>query len=144
MISLVAHLEQDVKESMLEALQEAEKDAKATPFFKDSEWGLGRPGPHLRDSIFFNQTSFNKGELVADRPYAKFVEAGTLPHAIVGRSGNFLRFEWRGEMVMFRYVNHPGTEARPFMAHAADTGERVLRMALNSAVNASVARSNSK
>jgi len=48
--------------------------------------------------------------------YAIFVEKGTKPHVIVGNP--ILSFIWKGKRAFFRSVNHPGTEAQPFVEPA--------------------------
>lgn len=51
--------------------------------------------------------------------YAAYVNDGTRPHIIRPRnSGGVLRFRMGGRTVYARYVNHPGTEARPFLDRA--------------------------
>lgn len=64
--------------------------------------------------------------------YGQYVEYGTKPHMIVGNP--FLHFQWKGEWVNFRYVNHPGTKAQPFMHLAYYKAERVLQREMEIAV----------
>jgi len=62
-------------------------------------------------------------DLITDRiaridslaPYSYFVHEGTAPHIIRARQGKALRFEIDGTVFYRRSVNHPGTEAQPFM-----------------------------
>jgi hypothetical protein len=56
--------------------------------------------------------------------YASFVENGTEPHMIVGNPT--LTFRWKGVLVHFRYVNHPGSKAYPFAGPAMQKAERVI------------------
>lgn len=56
--------------------------------------------------------------------HSSYLEEGTPPHLIPGNP--FLAFEWRGERVFFRYVNHPGTRPMPFMGPALQKAERVI------------------
>lgn len=63
-------------------------------------------------------------KIVAAAPHASFVEYDTKPHLIAGSP--FLTFEWQGELVHFRYVNHPGTTGQPFMHLAYYKCERVM------------------
>lgn len=59
------------------------------------------------------------GELINDVEYAAMVHDGTRPHRIdPRRSGGVLRFNIGGRVVYARYVNHPGTDPRPFMSQA--------------------------
>ena len=54
-----------------------------------------------------------------DVSYAPFVHDGTRPHRITPRNaGGVLRFRMGGRIVYARYVNHPGTRARPFLDRA--------------------------
>lgn len=51
--------------------------------------------------------------------YAGYVHDGTRPHRINPRNANgVLRFRMGGRIVYARYVNHPGTQARPFLDRA--------------------------
>lgn len=59
--------------------------------------------------------------MIARAHYARFVEDGTRPHVIRPRTAKALRFTVGGQVVFARYVNHPGTRARPFMRNAAAT-----------------------
>ena len=55
-----------------------------------------------------------------DVSYAPFVHDGTRPHRIprAGSANPVLRFRMGGRIVYARYVNHPGTRARPFLDRA--------------------------
>lgn len=55
--------------------------------------------------------------------HALFVEGGTVPHAIVPRRRQFLRFEQGGRIRFAKRVWHPGTKAARFMQTARDAGE---------------------
>ncbi|EQD42396.1 hypothetical protein B1A_15938, partial [mine drainage metagenome] len=48
-------------------------------------------------------------------PYARPLEYGSRPHIIEAVRARFLRFEWHGDIVFFRYVHHPGNRAYGFM-----------------------------
>jgi hypothetical protein len=56
----------------------------------------------------------------SDVSYAKMVHDGTRPHRIPrsGLADPVLRFRMGGRIVYARYVNHPGTRARPFLDKA--------------------------
>lgn len=64
------------------------------------------------------------GVIRASAKHAGFVEYDTPPHLIPGNP--FLAFEWKGEQVFFRYVNHRGTKAQPFMHLGYYKCERVI------------------
>lgn len=54
-------------------------------------------------------------EATVDTDYAQFVSEGTAPHKITARRpGGALRFQWRGQTVIVRSVNHPGTQPNPW------------------------------
>lgn len=54
----------------------------------------------------------------SDVEYAPYVNDGTRPHRINARAGGVLRFNVGGRTVYARYVNHPGTRAKPFLDRA--------------------------
>lgn len=60
-----------------------------------------------------------KATIVFDVDYAEMVHNGTRPHRISPkRPGGVLRFRMGGRVVYAKYVNHPGTKARPFLDRA--------------------------
>lgn len=66
-------------------------------------------------------------EIVALESYASYVEGGTRAHVIEARRVSMLRFtNQSGETVFRARVNHPGTQAAPFMSFAYFKAERVL------------------
>lgn len=66
------------------------------------------------------QTGFNvTGSVTSRANYSVFVHNGTDPHIIRPRNARALRFTSGGQVVFARYVNHPGTRARPFLWNAA-------------------------
>lgn len=108
------------KQLLGEATRTAQEFARVTPLFKD------RTGA-LRASIRRQTISTWHHRLVAGgrpAPYGVFVHEGTAPHMIVGNPT--LTFVWKGVLVHFRYVNHPGTKPRPFMRAARDFTETML------------------
>lgn len=127
-------LHNDTKEAMQHAVEEAERHAKTTALFQD------RTGV-LRSQIVSWHTD-TTGEVAANASYARWVESGTQPHLIVGNP--FLRFEWRGEWVSFRAVNHPGTQPRPFMQRAGEWGEAVLFDGLSAFTQDAIRKFNSR
>lgn len=50
--------------------------------------------------------------------YALAVHDGTKPHVIRPKRRKALKFKYRGRTVIVRKVNHPGTEARPWLRQA--------------------------
>jgi HK97 gp10 family phage protein len=81
---------------------------------------------NLRGSLQMKITK--KGDLVigsvtTNVNYARFVHDGTGPHKIYPRKrGGVLAFPVprSGRIVFARYVNHPGTRARPFLRRAIE------------------------
>ncbi len=68
-----------------------------------------------------------EGEIVADAPYASFVEEGTRAHVIVPRRGQWLAWERpQGNWHFARQVNHPGSKPYPFMGIAYLKCEAVI------------------
>lgn len=60
-------------------------------------------------------------DVVADAPYAKFVEDGTRAHPIRATRAKALRFRGRdGRYVFRRSVRHPGTKPRYFLKGALE------------------------
>ena len=67
-------------------------------------------------------------ELEVDTDYAEYVRSGTRPHRITARNAEALRFDWRGDTVFFRSVNHPGTQPnRWFDDTVRDMGRIISR-----------------
>ena len=60
--------------------------------------------------------------------YRWFVEGGTRPHEIEARTAKALYFYFAkmGGWVFFKRVQHPGTEANPFITRALDTTAGLL------------------
>ena len=44
-------------------------------------------------------------------PYVDLLETGTAPHVITPKNASALAFNWNGQDVFFKRVNHPGTQA---------------------------------
>lgn len=83
-------------------------------------------------------------------PYAEYIEYGTRPHRIrarnkrvlAARQGGFSKNGIRyGIYTIFgTEVQHPGTAARPFVAPAAEYGERQLMKYLEAALDKALAK----
>lgn len=76
----------------------------------------------LRASIQYeirNRALGVTGRLFSNVSYADMVHDGTRPHIIrPRRPGGVLRFTVDGQVVYARFVRHPGTRGRPFLADA--------------------------
>lgn len=117
------------RQALVQTANFAAEHARATPLFKN------RTGA-LRASIKRIDVSDWKQKVVAGgkpAPYGLFVHNGTRPHLIVGNPT--LTFVWKGVRVHFRYVNHPGTQARPFMQIARDQAENVAGRFVQAGIN---------
>jgi hypothetical protein len=68
-------------------------------------------------------------EAKVDTDYAQYVSGGTRPHKITARNKSALRFTWKGQTVIVRSVNHPGTQANPWFTDSVkrlpDTMQRI-------------------
>ncbi|HSY22318.1 MAG TPA: hypothetical protein VK841_09400 [Polyangiaceae bacterium] len=89
------------------------------------------PGTGLTSRIFAKMTARTgdsaEAEIIADKPYAAYVENGTRPHVIEAKRAQALRWEDSGGGVHFaKRVNHPGTTPRPFMGPAYIHTEQIL------------------
>lgn len=71
---------------------------------------------HLRRSIG-RRVSYTEGEVhTSNVKYAIYVEKGTKPHVIRPRRKKYLY--WEGASHPVKKVNHPGTEAKPYLIPA--------------------------
>jgi len=88
----------------------------------------GLIGPRRLQSDFGRYLEGGAGVNVAStnaRGYAQYVTSGTRPHVILPKGGKrgkkALRFVIAGKTVFARRVNHPGTEANPYLTrHLAE------------------------
>lgn len=105
--------------AMLRTVEVASTYAKQSPLYRSHTYTL-------RSSIKglvvggFGGVGAPTGRVIANAPYAKFVEEGTRPHLILPRRAKVLRFVQNGVVRFARGVFHPGTEPRPFMKDAAE------------------------
>jgi len=67
----------------------------------------------LRGSINFQVTP--KGITISMVDYALYVEFGTLPHKIRPKNKKALKFKMGDKTVITKEVDHPGTDAQPFI-----------------------------
>jgi len=145
-VSLELHLE-DQKDSafgaigtgfrkvVLDACEAGAEEARATHKYKDrSAQGLTAS----TKGYLTGWTAYSAdGELVADKPYASFVNKGTKPHRIEARRRKSLRWEGEeGEVHFAKSVNHPGTKPDGFM----DRGEAKAKQVLEAGAEALVER----
>lgn len=61
-----------------------------------------------------------EGRVIAIPKYAIYVHNGTIPHIIVPKRHEYLKFTWKktGMRVFSKMVKHPGTVANDFMLRA--------------------------
>lgn len=114
------NLDRAMAEAMLDAGNMVAAEARATHGFTDRTGALSR-SIHAESS----GGSFLDGTLdvavVADTPYAKFVEEGTRAHVIEPRRAKALRWIGRnGRAVFARRVRHPGTKPYLFLVGALE------------------------
>lgn len=69
----------------------------------------------------------------SDLDYAAAVEYGTDPHPITPDDADALRFEINGTVVYTKHVEHPGTEAQPYLRPALDAAGNDLGTVANDA-----------
>lgn len=75
----------------------------------------------LRASIRIKRTLTFRGPSAivgTDVEYAPHVEYGTQPHVIRPVHRKALRFKVGNRVVFAKFVNHPGTKAKPFLSRA--------------------------
>ena len=159
-------LRQGTKRALQRAIARGVAEAKArVPVSQNPK------GTHLRDEIYGRLTGevpggipAYEGEIVADKPYAKFVEGGTREHVVRPRSGKWSEkaltkagfrpsqgrsnlLAWQGpggEWHFAREVTIPAIPAHPFMGPAYLAAERSLEAELELAVQAAIDSFNSK
>lgn len=99
--------------------QEAKRLAPTSPHGHD-----GLPSGHLRSSIGWDLGRDSEGlyaDIRTDADEALYVEFGTRPHSIDVRSASVLT---NGSQFFGRHVDHPGTDAQPFLRPALDAALR--------------------
>lgn len=75
----------------------------------------GRMANSLKMTMRVRRT-FVAGRITASPKYTTYVELGTRAHVIRPKRKKALRFvSRRGQVVIVKKVNHPGTRPRPFM-----------------------------
>lgn len=84
------------------------------------------PG-HMKENvrpIFQGSVANPLGIVMVDHPAASFVLHGTPDHEIVAKGGA-LKFKWKGKLVFFKRVHHPGTKPNNFLLRALEAS-RIL------------------
>lgn len=135
LLELGASLRNAAHQALAASVHAAGESARTSKLFADG------PEQSLRKSIV-EEVGGLEGKLSATAKHARFVEAGTRPHAIEGRRGGVLRFVVAGEVFFRRRVQHPGTAERPFMREAAQIGQQTLDYGLDYFTDQAIARFN--
>lgn len=130
--TLGAALYNNAHQALLTSVQVAEDSATSTTLYNDRSGYLRQ---HTKGFVFGL-----RGRLIADAGWAGYIENGTRPHTIEARGGGALAFQVNGEQRFARRVNHPGTEARPFMEVARNLGEQTLDYGIDLMVGQAIER----
>lgn len=77
----------------------------------------------LSKSIFYDKIRDLVHAIKIKAIYWRYVQFKTRPHVIRAKNVKALRFKWKGGFVFFKKINHPGTEANPFLDRAIDKVE---------------------
>lgn len=107
------NLDREVENGLQELAEFAQKHASETNLFKTS----GQGG--LRDSIKIIKSGDRVREVLADKPYAHYVEYGRGP--VEAKNAKALRFRINGELVFAKRVGP--ADPKPFMQQARDAAE---------------------
>jgi phage gpG-like protein len=73
---------------------------------------------NLKNSIAHEVVGGTVARIGSPVEYAAAVELGTKPHIIEPKNAEALKFEIGGKTVFAKRVNHPGTQAHPFLRPA--------------------------
>lgn len=123
-------LDEGIATAVFAAVDEGAEEARRTHRYQN------RTGTLERETKGIHGVSTHgaaEGEIVADTPYASYVDGGTEPHEIVPRNAQALRWE-DGEGAHFaKRVQHPGTQPDGFMGRAYQKAERVLEREIENA-----------
>jgi len=81
---------------------------------------------NLQRSITWYMASENSARIIGQADYAKFVEFGTKPHAILPKRRKALKIPTPEGYIFRKRVNHPGSKPYPFFfANLQDRARRV-------------------
>lgn len=116
-------LQKGVLRAVTDATSEGAQEARSTHVYQDRTGDLTRS---TKGRVIGGGGGDVDGEIVADMPYASFVDGGTEPHEIHAKNGPNLKFKVGDRWVSTPVVHHPGTRADAFMGRALQKAERVL------------------
>lgn len=122
---VVAEVRTGVVRGVGNGAKDGAAEARQRHAFKNKTGKLEKSIHHV--VIGWTSDTKYEAKIIAKEQYASFVEGGTESHMIAGRRGGSLTFEWKGELVHFRYIMHPGTKPLPFMGLAYQKAERVIQ-----------------
>jgi hypothetical protein len=81
---------------------------------------------NLQRSITWYMATENSARIIAQADYAKYVELGTKPHAILPKRRKALKIPTPEGYIFRKKVNHPGSKPYPFFfANLQDRARRV-------------------
>lgn len=107
-VETVEYASQAIKKSLVVLTSDAIKEAPVNKQFG---------GGNLRQSIRPSLLSKLRGAVIAGAKYSIFVHEGTRPHQIRAKNKGGLANKRTGQF-FGKVVNHPGTQANPFMERA--------------------------
>lgn len=107
---IVKETEEAAEKTLIDAGKFAREAALKTTKFKVSDT--------FRQATQFQRVDKLSGFVLADKPYAIYLEEGTRAHQIIARNAKCLHFVVNGEHVFTKSVNHPGNKAYWFMEDA--------------------------
>jgi hypothetical protein len=116
-------IEDNLDDAVAEALRDAgvmvASEARTHHEFTDRTGNLSRKirSEPTEGSFFGGDLSV---QVVADTPYAKFVEDGTRAHPIEARRAKVLRYYQNGRLMFRKRVRHPGTRPYLYLKGALD------------------------
>lgn len=126
----VRELGGDIRRGVSEACKVGKRQLRADAPVKSGD--LRRS---IRGGLTSSQALSAEGEVVAEAPYASYVEEGTEPHTILPRNASALRFEVGGKTVFAKSVNHPGTKPNDFVSRSEELASITLDRELDAAIS---------
>ena len=83
---------------------------------------------HYAETIYYMAQGEMRFIIGASAAYAAIIEFGSMPHWILPRTAQALRFEVDGEVVFAKYVHHPGTVPQLIIHRAKkDNYEKIIQ-----------------
>ena len=120
----LGHVSDGIRAGVQKGVDEGAADARAHHRYTDR---TGNLTSKTTGRVITSTHGGAEGEIVADAPYASFVEEGTKAHVILPRRGQWLAWERpQGDWHFARRVNHPGSKSYPFMGLAYLKCEAVI------------------